>query len=90
MPRTELFDCIVDEATHAEEEHLDHDYVRTYDRETGPDPDDQVGLLPDLRMNQSSTLIDLCAGTGSLTMAVPLYCRAWISINVFPAMVYIH
>lgn len=89
MPQSELFDWIPDEAAHAGPEHLDPEYVRTYDRKTGPEPADDVSLLRGLGLNESSTLIDLGAGTGALALAAAPYCRRVVAVDVSPAMIYL-
>ncbi len=87
MSESRIFEWIPDEAAHAGPEHLDPEYVETYDLKTGPEPADDVDLLRSLGLDQTSTLIDLGAGTGSLALAAAPYCRRVIAVDVSPAMV---
>jgi SAM-dependent methyltransferase len=74
------------EAAHAGPEHLDPEYVVGYDRKAGTDPSDDVRLLRDLGLDETSTLVDLGAGTGTLAMAAAPHCRRVVAVDVSPAM----
>ncbi len=87
MSDSQIFDWIPDEAAHAGPEHLDPHYVETYDLKTGPEPANDVELLRGLGLDETSTLIDLGAGTGALALAAAPYCRRVIAVDVSPAMV---
>jgi ubiquinone/menaquinone biosynthesis C-methylase UbiE len=75
-----------DELAHAGNEHLDADYVLGYDRKAGSDPAEDVALLRTLGLNETSTLLDLGAGTGTFTLAVAPFCRRVIAVDVSRAM----
>ncbi len=70
----------------AGEEHLDPDYVATYDRKAGTDPSDDVALLRSLGLDTGSTVVDFGAGTGTFVLAVAPYCKRVVAIDVSPAM----
>ncbi len=57
-----------DELAHAGDEHLDPEYVLGYDRKAGVDPTEDVALLRNLGLNETHTLVDLGAGTGTLAL----------------------
>jgi ubiquinone/menaquinone biosynthesis C-methylase UbiE len=71
-----------DELAHAGAEHLDPDYVETYDQKAGTDPAADLALLRDLGLSQSSTLVDLGAGTGTFALAAAPYCRRVVAVDV--------
>ncbi|HWE63412.1 MAG TPA: class I SAM-dependent methyltransferase [Chloroflexota bacterium] len=77
---------LFDEHAHAGDEHLDAQYVATYDRKAGVDPAEDLALLRDLGMDGSSSLIDLGAGTGTLALAAAPLCRRVVAVDVSPAM----
>jgi SAM-dependent methyltransferase len=75
-----------DELTHAGPEHLDPAYVAGYDRKAGVDVSDDVALLCELGLNETSTLVDLGAGTGALALAVAPLCRRVVAVDVSAPM----
>jgi SAM-dependent methyltransferase len=75
-----------DELAHAGEEHLDPAYVQGYDRKAGSDPTEDVALFRDLGLNETHTLVDLGAGTGTLALAVAPLCRRVVAVDVSRAM----
>lgn len=75
-----------DELAHAGEEHLDPGYVSTYDRKSANDPSAEVALLRGLGLNETSTVVDLGAGTGTFAFAIAPYCRRVVAVDVSPAM----
>jgi SAM-dependent methyltransferase len=75
-----------DELAHAGDEHLDPAYVRGYDRKAGTDPAGDVALLRDLGLNESHTLVDLGAGTGTFALAAAPFCRRVVAVDVSRAM----
>ncbi len=79
-------DWYIDELAHAGEEHLAPAYVATYDRKAATDPTEDVALLRDLGMDQSSVLLDLGAGTGAFALAAAPVCRRVVAVDVSPAM----
>jgi len=76
----------LDELGHAGDEHLDAEYVAAYDRKAGFDPAEDVDVLKGHGLDDSTTLIDLGAGTGRFTLAVAPRCRRVIAVDVSPAM----
>ncbi len=70
-----------DEFAHAGDEHLDPGYVLGYDRKAGTDPAEDVTLLRDLGLNETNTLVDLGAGTGTLALAVAPLCRRVVAVD---------
>ena len=74
------------ELAHAGPEHLDQAFVATYDRKQGPDPVDDIAVLRRHGLDETTTLVDLGAGTGRLTLAVAPHCRRVIAVDVSPAM----
>lgn len=77
-----------DETALAGVEHLDGDYVATYDTKTGVtgQPPDLARLV-ELGLGPSSTLVDLGAGTGLLALAAASVCATTVAVDVSPAMV---
>jgi SAM-dependent methyltransferase len=76
----------LDERAHAGEEHLDPAYVAGYDRKAGTDPAEDLELLRGLGMGAGSTLVDLGAGTGVLSLAAARFCGRVVAVDVSPAM----
>jgi SAM-dependent methyltransferase len=75
-----------DELAHAGPEHLDPAYVAGYDRKAGVDVGDDVALLRELGLNETSTLVDLGAGTGALALVVAPLCRRVVAVDVSAPM----
>lgn len=75
-----------DERAHAGEEHLDPAYVATYDRKSTTDPSEDVRILRELGMGDTSVVVDLGAGTGTFALAVAPHCSRVIAVDVSPAM----
>lgn len=80
-------DWMPDELAYAGEEHLDTDYVATYDAKAQFDPTEDVDLLRDLGLNEESVVVDLGAGTGTFALAIAPYCKRVVAVDVSPAMV---
>src|SRR5581483_8427910 len=76
----------LDELAHAGPEHLDPAYVAGYDRKAGVDAREDVALLQSLGLNETSTLVDLGAGTGALALAVAPLCRRVVAVDVSAPM----
>ncbi len=76
----------LDELAHAGPEHLDSAYVQGYDQKAGVDVSEDVALLRDLGLNETSTLVDLGAGTGALALAVAPLCRRVVAVDVSAPM----
>jgi SAM-dependent methyltransferase len=77
---------LLDERAHAGPEHLDPDYVASYDAKTGLDLDDALDLLRRHRLGPETTLVDLGCGTGLLAAAAAPECRRVVGVDVSPAM----
>src|SRR4249919_1701045 len=67
-------------------EHLDAEYVAGYEQKAGREWQADLALLRDLGLNETSTLVDLGAGTGSLAIAAAPLCRRVVAVDVSPAM----
>lgn len=76
----------INEIAFAGSEHLDAEYVTSYDQKAGNDPQDDLNLLRDLGLNQTHTLIDLGAGTGTFALAAAPYCKRVVAVDVSPVM----
>jgi SAM-dependent methyltransferase len=75
-----------DELAHAGGEHLDPGYAQGYDRKAATDPTEDVTLLRELGLNETSTLVDLGAGTGTFALAAAPFCRRVVAVDVSRAM----
>ena len=76
----------LDELRHAGYEHIDADYVTTYDHKAGTDPAADVELLREQGLDTRHTLVDFGAGTGTFALAAAPYCRRVVVVEVSPAM----
>ncbi len=76
----------IDELEHAGDEHLDTRYVQGYDRKARFDPTADLAILRDLGLGPASTLVDLGAGTGDLSLAAAEVCRRVVAVDVSAAM----
>jgi ubiquinone/menaquinone biosynthesis C-methylase UbiE len=79
-------DWYLDELAHAGREHLDSNYVPGYDRKAGTDPTEELALLRDLGLNETQTLVDFGAGTGTFALAAARHCRRVVAVDVSPVM----
>jgi ubiquinone/menaquinone biosynthesis C-methylase UbiE len=75
-----------DELAHAGEEHLDPEYVATYDRKAAVDPAEDLALLRSQGLSATSTLVDLGAGAGAFALAAAPFCQRIVAVDVSPAM----
>lgn len=75
-----------DELAHAGEEHLDTSYVPGYDAKSQTDPTADLDALLATGLNETQTLIDLGAGTGTFSLAASAHCRKVIAVDVSPVM----
>jgi 2-polyprenyl-3-methyl-5-hydroxy-6-metoxy-1,4-benzoquinol methylase len=75
-----------DELAHAGDAHLDPEYVLGYDRKAGADPTEDVALFRNLGLNETHTLVDLGAGTGTLALAAAPLCQRVVAVDVSGAM----
>ena len=76
-----------DECAHAGPEHLDPSYVATYEAKSGLDPVAELAFLREHGLDESTTLIDLGAGTGLFAAAAAPNCRRVVAVDPSPAMV---
>lgn len=77
---------LFDELSHAGIEHLDAAYVAAYERKAGYDPAEEVARLRKLGLDQTSTLVDLGAGTGALGLAAAPFCRRVVAVDISAPM----
>jgi SAM-dependent methyltransferase len=77
---------MIEERAFAGDEHLDPGYVSGYDEKTGFDVEPEVALLCELGLDESSTFVDLGAGTGILAAAVAPLARRIVAVDPSPAM----
>lgn len=77
---------LFDELPHAGEEHLDPAYVAAYDRKAQSDPSDDLARLRTLGLDQTSTLVDFGAGTGTFALAAAPVCRRVVAVDVSAPM----
>lgn len=75
-----------DELAHAGPEHLDPGYVATYTRKSGFDAAEDIAELQALGLDDTSTLVDLGAGTGIIALAAAAIARRVVAVDVSPAM----
>src|ERR671936_728212 len=83
---TERPSWYLNELAHAGQEHLDADYVAAYDRKARTTWTGELALLRSLGMNETTTLVDLGAGTGTFALAAAPLCRRVVAVDVSPAM----
>jgi ubiquinone/menaquinone biosynthesis C-methylase UbiE len=77
---------LIDELTYAGPEHLDPAFVAGFDLKQGTDPIDDLAVLRDHGVDESSTVVDLGAGTGRFVLAAARHVRRVIAADVSPAM----
>src|SRR5712692_1952199 len=80
-------DWFLGELGYAGREHLDSDYVSGYDRKSETDPTDDVAWLRNLGLNETHTLVDIGAGTGTFALAAAPFCRRVVAVDVSPTMI---
>ncbi|OEV04159.1 class I SAM-dependent methyltransferase [Streptomyces oceani] len=80
-------DWYLDETAHAGPEHLDPDFVSGYDRKQGhPDATADLAALRAHGLGESSTVVDLAAGTGQFTLPAAREFGEVVAVDVSPAM----
>ncbi len=75
-----------DERAHAGPEHLDPEYVATYELKSGLEPEHEAALLREHGLGPETTLVDLGCGTGLLAVAAARHCRRVVAVDPSPAM----
>lgn len=78
---------MLDEQARAGRENLDAEHVAHYDEKEDAGAAEEVALLVDLGLDQASTLVDLGAGTGQLSLAVAPECGRVVAVDISPVMV---
>lgn len=76
-----------DELENAGQEHLDPSYAARYDEKSPTDWSEDVAELLALGIGNSSTVVDLGAGTGTFAEAIAPHVRRVVAVDVSPAMV---
>jgi ubiquinone/menaquinone biosynthesis C-methylase UbiE len=78
---------MIDELAHAGPEHLDAAFVAGFDRKQGyPDPAPDLAVFREHGVGPASTMVDLGAGTGRLTLAAAPHVGRVVAVDVSPAM----
>ena len=77
---------LLDEMASAGRENLDVDHVARFDDISDPRAAAEVALLVELDLDEYSSVVDLGAGTGQLTLAVATACSRVVAVDVSPAM----
>lgn len=79
---------LLDELAHAGPEHLDAAFIAGYDRKQGyPDPAPDLDVLRQHgALTDSTTLVDLGAGTGRFALAAAGHCQRVVAVDISPAM----
>lgn len=75
------------EQLYAGAEHLDADYVATYDRKAQFDPTEDIDVLLAAGMSEHSVVVDRGAGTGTFSFAASPFCNEVIAVDVSIEMV---
>jgi ubiquinone/menaquinone biosynthesis C-methylase UbiE len=77
---------LLDEVASAGRENLDADHVARYDDKENADAAKEVELLVSLGIGPDSTVVDLGAGTGQLSLALAEVCGRVVAVDVSPVM----
>ncbi len=75
------------EISSAGEEHLDPEYVRTYDRKAAFDPTSDLEILRRHGLNEQSIVVDIGAGTGEFAIAVAPLCERVVAVDISLVMI---
>jgi ubiquinone/menaquinone biosynthesis C-methylase UbiE len=78
---------MLDELAHAGPEHLDPAFVAGYERKQGyPDPAEDLAVLAAQGLDDTSTVVDLGAGTGRFALAAAGRFGQVTAVDISPAM----
>ncbi|HEX8927725.1 MAG TPA: class I SAM-dependent methyltransferase [Actinomycetota bacterium] len=78
---------MLDELAHAGPEHLDPDFVAGFERKQGyPDPAEDLAVLAAHGLDETSTVVDLGAGTGRFALAAARRFGQVTAVDISPAM----
>jgi ubiquinone/menaquinone biosynthesis C-methylase UbiE len=78
---------LLDELAHAGPEHLDAEFVAGFERKQGyPDPAEDLAVLAAHDLDDTSTVVDLGAGTGRFALAAARRFGRVTAVDVSPAM----
>ncbi len=77
----------LDELAHAGSEHLDAGYVAGYEDKSPTDWGDDIAALQALRVDATSTVVDLGAGTGAFARAIAPHVARVVAVDVSEPMV---
>jgi len=78
---------MLDELAHAGPEHLDPVFVTGYERKQGyPDPAEDLAVLAAHGLDETSTVVDLGAGTGRFAIAAARRFGQVTAVDISPAM----
>ena len=78
---------MLDELAHAGPEHLDPVFVTGYERKQGyPDPAEDLAVLAAHGLDETSTVVDLGAGTGRFSLAAARRFGQVTAVDISPAM----
>jgi ubiquinone/menaquinone biosynthesis C-methylase UbiE len=78
---------MLDELAHAGPEHLDPAFVAGYERKQGyPDPTEDLAVLAAHGLDDTSTVVDLGAGTGRFALAAAHRFGRVTAVDISPAM----
>lgn len=77
---------VLDEKTHAGDEHLDPTQVAQYDQKTPFDPAGEIELLSEHGLSEEDTVVDFGTGTGVFPLAVADHCERVVAIDISATM----
>ena len=77
----------LDELSHAGAEHLDPGYVAAYEQKSPTDWDEDIAALQAFGVDETSTVVDLGAGTGAFARAIAPHVARVVAVDVSEPMV---
>lgn len=77
---------LLDEMRTIGRENLDADHVRSYDAKEDAAAEQEVRLLQGWGLDETSTVVDMGAGTGQFALAVAPVCARVVAVDVSPVM----